>query len=109
MQTTHHADERRFLDERGSASTLTPNGLNPATILEKAVRNRIVNSYFYQEQCFALNEADVVDRIVDYVSFIGGTYDASGAGHQKPTPFLCLVFKLLALAPSDDIVQMYLN
>ncbi|KAI1486627.1 PRP38 family-domain-containing protein [Biscogniauxia mediterranea] len=102
---THRADERRFLDERGSNVSLAPNGLNPATIMEKAVRERIVDSYFWKEQCFGVNEADVVDRVVEHVSFVGGTYGAS----QKPTPFLCLAFKLLQLAPGDDVLAEYLG
>lgn len=101
---THRADERRFLDERGSNVSLAPNGLNPATIMEKAVRERIVDSYFFKEQCFAVNEADIVNRVVDHVYFIGGTYGSA----QKPTPFLCLAFKLLQLAPGDDILREYL-
>ncbi|KAI0509188.1 PRP38 family-domain-containing protein [Xylaria bambusicola] len=102
---THRADERRFLDERGSNASLAPNGLNPATIMEKAVRERIVDSYFWKEQCFGLNEADIVDRVVSHVSFIAGTYGST----QKPSPFLCLAFKLLQLCPSDAIVSTYLS
>lgn len=103
-ERTHRADERRFLDERGSNVSLTPNGLNPATVMEKAVRERIVDSYFFKEQCFAVNEADIVNRVVDHVYFIGGTYGST----QKPTPFVCLAFKLLQLAPGDDILKEYL-
>lgn len=103
-ERTHRADERRFLDERGSNVSLAPNGLNPATIMEKAVRERIVDSYFFKEQCFAVNEADIVNRVVDHVYFVGGTYGSA----QKPTPFLCLAFKLLQLAPRDDILREYL-
>lgn len=102
---TVRADARRFLDERGTNAELTPNGLNPASIMEKAVKDRIVDSYFYKEQCFALNEADIVDRVVEHVNFIGGTHGAT----QKPSPFLCLAFKLLELAPSDGILQEYLS
>ncbi|KAH7013569.1 PRP38 family-domain-containing protein [Ilyonectria destructans] len=102
---TVHADASRFLDERGSNAALAPNGLNPATIMEKAVKDRIVDSYFYKEQCFALNEADIVDRVVEHVNFIGGTHGAT----QKPSPFLCLAFKLLELGPSDAILQEYLQ
>lgn len=98
------ADARRFLDERGTTASLAPNGLNPAMIMEKAVKERIVDSYFYKEQCFAVNEADVVDRVVEHVSFVGGTLGAA----QKPSPFLCLAFKLLELAPGDDVVREYL-
>lgn len=102
---TIDADERRFVDERGSSAALAPNGLNPSTIMEKAVRDRIIDSYFYKEQCFALNEADIVDRVVEHVSFVGGTYGDS----QKPSPFLCLAFKLLQLAPSDDVLKEYMG
>ncbi|TQS33149.1 hypothetical protein Golomagni_06515, partial [Golovinomyces magnicellulatus] len=102
---TVQADARRFLDERGSNASLAPNGLNPATIMEKAVKDRIIDSYFYKEQCFALNEADIIDRVVEHVNFIGGTHGIT----QKPSPFLCLAFKLLELAPSDDILHEYLS
>ncbi|KUI69159.1 Pre-mRNA-splicing factor 38A [Cytospora mali] len=104
-ERTHRADERRFLDERGGDVHLTPNGLNPATVMEKAVRERIVDSYFFKEQCFGVNEADIVNRVADHVYFIGGTYGST----QKPTPFLCLAFKLLQLAPGDDILREYLE
>ncbi|KAJ4298582.1 hypothetical protein N0V88_003612 [Collariella sp. IMI 366227] len=102
---THRADERRFLDERGSEAKLAPNGLNPATILEKAVRERIVDSYFYKEQLFGVNEADVVDMVVQHVDCVGGVHGTI----QKPTPFLCLAFKLLQLAPGDDVLAEYLE
>ena len=103
---THRADARQFLDERGSANiALTPNGLNPSTILEKAVRERIIESFFFKDQCFGVNEADIVDRVVRHVRFVGGTYGSS----QKPTPFLCLAFKLLQLAPSDAVLREYLG
>jgi pre-mRNA-splicing factor 38A len=104
---THRADARAFLDERGSASVgLCPNGLNPATLLEKAVVERIVESYFFKDQCFGVNEADVVDRVVAHVRFVGGTYGS--AALERPSPFLCLAFKLLQLAPGDDVLREYL-
>ncbi|CAK7272729.1 hypothetical protein SEPCBS57363_005295 [Sporothrix epigloea] len=105
MSGFHQADERRFLDERGSSVSVAPNGLNPATIMEKAVRERIVDSYFWKEQCFGVNEADIVDRVVEHVSCIGGTTGTT----QKPTPFLCLALKLLQLAPNDAILAAYLQ
>ena len=102
---THRADEKRFLDERGNTGPLAPNGLNPATILEKPVRERIVDCYFWKDQCFALNEADIVSRVVSHVTFIAGTYGDS----QRPSPFLCLAFKLLQLGPSDEILREYMG
>jgi pre-mRNA-splicing factor 38A len=101
----HRADEKRFLDERGSSGPLAPNGLNPATIMEKPVRERIVDCYFWKDQCFAVNEADIVSRVVEHVHFIGGTYGDA----QRPSPFLCLAFKLLQLGPSDDVLREYME
>ncbi|KAG9244300.1 PRP38 family-domain-containing protein [Calycina marina] len=101
----HRADEKRFLDDRGTHSITTPNGLNPATIMEKPVRERIIECFYWKAYCFALNECDIVTRVVEDVNFIGGTIGDS----QAPSPFLCLVFKLLQLSPSHDIILSYLN
>jgi len=46
----------------------------------------------------------VVDRAVD-LTYFGGVY----AGNVKPTPFLCLIFKLLQIRPNDAIIQEYVN
>ena len=92
-----------MLDDRGYRGTLI-RGQNPALLFEKAVRDRITESYFWKEQCFGLNAATLCDRAVE-LTFIGGTY---GTG-QKPTPFLCLAFKMLQLTPEKEIVETYLN
>ena len=98
----HQADAKRMLDDRGYSGN-TIHNVNPAHLLEKAVRDRIVDSYYWKEQCFAINEATLCDRAAD-MTFIGGTY-----GQQKPTPFLCLTLKLLQLMPTRDIVLEYLH
>lgn len=98
----HQADARRALDERGYTGTLI-RGDNPLKLFEKAVRDRIVDSYYWKEQCFGLNAATLLDRAVE-LSFIGGTYGVA----QKPTPFLCLAFKLLQLTPDRRIIEFYL-
>ena len=100
---THQADAKRMLDDRGYTGTLI-RGQNPALLFEKAVRDRITESYYWKEQCFGLNAATLCDRAIE-LTFIGGTY---GVG-QKPTPFLCLAFKLLQLTPDKNIVRAYLN
>ena len=105
LSETHDATASRFLDERGTSVALAPNGLNPANILEKAVRDRIVNSLFFQDVCFGLNEADIVSRVATHVTFIGGTYGVA----QSPSPFICLAFKLLQLSPTDDVLREYLD
>ena len=99
---SHQVDARRMLDDRGYSGQ-TVHNTNPAHLLEKAVRDRITDSYYWKEQCFAINEASLCDRAVD-LSFIGGTY-----GQQKPTPFLCLALKLLQLLPERAIILEYLN
>lgn len=98
----HQVDARRMLDDRGYAGQTVHNS-NPAHLLEKAVRDRILDSYYWKEQCFAVNEATLCDRAVE-MTFIGGTY-----GMQKPTPFLCLTLKLLQLLPDREVVLEYLH
>ena len=98
----HQVDARRMLDDRGYIGQ-TIHNTNPAHLLEKAVRDRITDSYYWKEQCFAINEATLCDRAVE-VTFIGGTY-----GMQKPTPFLCLTLKLLSLLPDREVILEYLH
>ena len=98
----HHVDAKRMLDERGYEGQ-TIHNQNPAHLLEKPVRDRITESYYWKEQCFAINEATLCDRAVA-LTFIGGTY-----GQQKPTPFLCLTLKLLQLLPDRDVILEYLH
>ena len=98
----HQADARRMLDERGYAGA-TIHDTNPAHLLEKAVRDRITDSYYWKEQCFGINEATLCDRAAELTS-LGGTY-----GQQKPAPFLCLALKLLQLLPERAVVECYLR
>jgi pre-mRNA-splicing factor 38A len=101
--TTHRADARALLDDRGYTGRLI-HGQNPALLFEKAVRDRITSSLYWMEQCYGLNEASLCDRAVE-LSCIGGTYGVQG----KPTPFLCLAFKMCQLVPEREVVLEYLN
>jgi len=47
--------------------------------------------------------ATLCDRAVE-IGYVGGQYS-----NQKPTPFICLVFKLLQLNPEREIVLEYLH
>lgn len=100
---THRADASSFLDNRGYTGPLV-RGVNPVTLFEKAVRDRITDSYYWKEQCFGLNAATLCDRAVELTS-VGGTYGIS----EKPSPFLCLAFKLLQIGPTRDVILEYLN
>ena len=99
----HRADASNTLDNRGYTGPLI-RGVNPATLIETAVRDRITDSLYWKESCFGLNAATLLDRAVE-MSYIGGTY---GVG-MKPTPFICLAFKLLTLVPEKEIVLEYLG
>lgn len=103
MSYAHHADAKRALDERGYTGALI-RGDNPLKLFEKPVRDRITDSYYWKEQCFGLNAATLLDRAVE-LTFLGGTYGVA----QKPTPFLCLAFKLLQLTPEKSIILYYLE
>src|SRR5438034_243932 len=46
----HRADASALLDNRGYSGPLI-RGVNPATLFEKAVRDRITESYYWKEQC----------------------------------------------------------
>ncbi|KAJ8104846.1 hypothetical protein OPT61_g10535 [Boeremia exigua] len=97
------ADASALLDDRGYRGLLI-RGQNPALLFEKGVRERITESYYWKEQCFGLNAATLCDRAVE-LKFIGGTSGITG----RPTPFLCLAFKMLQLVPEKDIVLEMLN
>ncbi|KAL8921816.1 MAG: hypothetical protein Q9208_005573 [Pyrenodesmia sp. 3 TL-2023] len=102
MSHTHSTDATRMLDTRGYSGP-TIHNTNPLHLLEKPVRDRITESYYWKEQCFALNAATLCDKAAA-LTYIGGTY-----GQQKPTPFLCLVFKMLQLLPEKEIVLLMLR
>ncbi|KIV86677.1 hypothetical protein PV11_02274 [Exophiala sideris] len=100
---THRADASNTLDNRGYSGPLI-RGQNPALLLETAMRDRITDSLYWKEQCFGLNAATLCDRAVE-LTHIGGTYGVA----MKPTPFICLAFKLLTLVPDKEIILEYLN
>jgi len=99
----HKSDIKHLLDDRYGYAGKTIHGLNPAHLLDKPVLDRVVDSYFWKEQCFAINEATLCDRAAE-MTYLGGTY-----GQQKPTPFICLSLKLLQLMPERDIILEYLQ
>ncbi|KAF2875155.1 PRP38 family-domain-containing protein [Massariosphaeria phaeospora] len=101
--THDRPDASALLDDRGYRGALL-HGQNPALLLESAVRERIVKSYYWNEQCFGLNAATLCDRAAE-LKFIGGTTGIMG----RPTPFLCLALKLLQLVPEKEIILEYLN
>eukprot|EP00938_MAST-03A_sp_MAST-3A-sp1_P004129 g4129.t1 len=72
---------------------------NPSSIIEKITRLRIYSNAYWKEKCFGLTAETLVDRAIE-LKWVGGNYSAN----LKPTPFLCLVCKMLVIQPEPAIV-----
>jgi pre-mRNA-splicing factor 38A len=64
----------------------------------------VFNSRFWKEHCFALNSESLVEKAMtlEYVGF------AFGAFH-RPTPFLCLLVKMVQILPSIEMLRTYVE
>lgn len=104
-RSSHHdADATRWLDERyGYRGALIRNSA-PYLLFEEGVRNRIIQSLYWKEQCFGLNAATLCDRAAN-LTYIGGTYENG----LRASPFICLAFKMLQLDIEDEIIDEYLS
>ncbi|RPD65828.1 PRP38-domain-containing protein, partial [Lentinus tigrinus ALCF2SS1-6] len=78
-------------------------GQNPQYLVESVIRNRIYDSSYWKEHCFALTAETLIDKAIE-LKAIGGVY-----GNQKPTEFLCLLLKLLQIQPEKEILLEYLQ
>ncbi|WFD35464.1 hypothetical protein MCUN1_002318 [Malassezia cuniculi] len=78
-------------------------GTNPQFLVERVIRARIYDSTYWKQDCFGLTAATLVDRAAE-LQYVGGTY-----GMLRPSPFLCLLLKMLQLAPEREIVLEYLG
>ncbi|KAI9909126.1 hypothetical protein PsorP6_015175 [Peronosclerospora sorghi] len=79
-------------------------GVNPQTLVEKIMRNRIYASTYWKEQCFGLTAETLVDKAVELSEF-GSTF----GGNQQPTHFLCLLLKMLQLQPEIEVVKQFIE
>lgn len=79
-------------------------GTNPQYLIEKITRTRIYECKYWKEECFALTAELLVDKAMD-LKEIGGTF----GGNIKPTPFLCLILKMLQLQPEKDIIVEFIK
>eukprot|EP00029_Vermamoeba_vermiformis_P003914 TRINITY_DN1444_c0_g1_i1.p1 TRINITY_DN1444_c0_g1~~TRINITY_DN1444_c0_g1_i1.p1 ORF type:complete len:266 (+),score=23.04 TRINITY_DN1444_c0_g1_i1:34-831(+) len=79
-------------------------GTNPQNLIETIMRTRIYGSNYWKEKCFALKAATLVDRAVE-LKYVGGMY----GGNLKPTPFMCLVLKMLQLQPEKEIIIEFIT
>ncbi|KAH0887998.1 hypothetical protein HID58_050427 [Brassica napus] len=79
-------------------------GTNPQNLVEKIVRTKIYNHTFWKEQCFGLTAETLVDKAME-LDHVGGTF----GGNRKPTPFLCLILKMLQIQPEKEIVVEFIK
>lgn len=79
-------------------------GTNPQYLVEKIIRTRIYECRYWKEECFALTAALLVDKAME-LRYIGGVY----GGNVKPTPFLCLILKMLQIQPEKDIIVEFIR
>jgi len=82
----------------------TVKGTNPQYLVEKIIRTRIYDAKYWKEECFALSAELIVDKAIE-LRFVGGVY----GGNIKPSPFLCLVLKMLQIQPDKDIVIEFIR
>jgi len=82
----------------------TIKGTNPQYLVEKIIRSRIYDCKYWKEECFALTSELLVDKAME-LRYIGGVY----AGNIKPTPFLCLILKMLQIQPQKDIIIEFIR
>jgi pre-mRNA-splicing factor 38A len=77
---------------------------NPHELVEKIVRMRIFESAYWKEHCFGLTAELLVDKATS-LTYYGGVCSAN----NKPTPFLCLIMKMLQLRPEMEIVREFIQ
>ena len=79
-------------------------GTDPQNLVEHLLRQRIQNSRYWKEHCFGLDAETLIEKAVK-IDHIGSTF----GGIRKPTPFICLVLKLLQIQPPLDAVIEYVK
>ncbi|XP_046393250.1 pre-mRNA-splicing factor 38A [Ischnura elegans] len=79
-------------------------GTNPQYLVEKIIRSRIYDSRYWKEECFALTAELMVDKAME-LRYVGGVY----GGNIKPSPFLCLILKMLQIQPEKDIIVEFIK
>ncbi|GBG30517.1 Pre-mRNA-splicing factor 38A [Hondaea fermentalgiana] len=88
----------------GALSRPLVHGTDPVNLVERILRLRVYESAYWQQYCFGVNAADLVDRAAD-LEYIGATASET----NKPTPFICLLVKMLQIAPELAISRAMLD
>ncbi|KAG7813404.1 hypothetical protein KL921_000950 [Ogataea angusta] len=76
-------------------------GVHPVFLIEKILRERIFDSQYWKRECQHADLLVLLDRGAELEQI--GTY--ANAGRTLPTPFICLLLRLLQLQPAADIID----
>ena len=79
---------------RTSYKAQSIHGVDPQSLIEQIIRNKIHSSRYWKERCFGLSPETLLEEAVK-LKYVGGTYGPL----QKPTPFLALALKMLQIQP----------
>eukprot|EP00871_Galdieria_phlegrea_P002893 jgi/Galph1/3604/GphlegSOOS_G2245.1 len=79
-------------------------GFDPQFLIDKITREKIYQCPYWKAECFGLTAETLVDKAAE-LQYVGGLYGPL----KKPTPFICLVLKLLQLSPEKEVVYQYLQ
>lgn len=79
-------------------------GTDPQRLLDKLTREHIYNSRYWKEYCFGVSTANVATLATE-LRYVGGLFGPM----RKPTPFICLLLKLLQLGPERDVIQEFVT
>ncbi|GIX65530.1 pre-mRNA splicing factor, putative [Babesia caballi] len=79
-------------------------GTNPQFLFSKIMRDKVYNCMYWKESCFGLTAESIIDKAVE-LQYVGGTF----GGNRQPSPFICLVLKLLQIQPEIDIIEEYIR
>ena len=115
--------------DRTDYGTATAHGQNPQYLFSKILRDRIQDSRYWKETCFALTAESIVDVAIKLKYVSGFT-----TGFNKPTPFVCLLYvfasqchgkfhvitfdvvfcltarlKLCQIGPEKEIIEQYIK
>jgi pre-mRNA-splicing factor 38A len=85
-------------------SRIRSHNVDPQALISQIVRDRVYSCRYWKEHCFALNAETILERArdLDHVGFLYG-------GLNRPSPFLCLLIKLLQIQPDLEVVETYIN
>lgn len=79
-------------------------GTDPQHLIPPPTRNAVYTSIFWNRSCFGVSVADVVHLAVE-LRYIGGMDTTT----RRPSPFLCLLQKLLQLSPELPEITVFLR